>query len=27
MKGKYKKHYWPDDPLEAMATNKTKKFM
>jgi len=27
MKGKYKKHYWPDDPLEAEATSRTKKFM
>jgi ATP-dependent helicase HrpB len=27
MKGKYKKHYWPDDPLKAEATNKTKKSM
>ena len=27
LKGKYKKHYWPDDPLQAQATNKTKKFM
>ncbi|WP_419773466.1 ATP-dependent helicase HrpB [Halarcobacter sp.] len=24
---KYKKHYWPDNPLEAIATNKTKKNM
>lgn len=27
LRGKYKKHYWPDDPLEAIATSKTKKFM
>ncbi len=25
LRGKYKKHYWPDDPLTAQATNKTKK--
>ncbi len=25
LRGKYKKHYWPDDPLEARATSKTKK--
>ncbi len=24
---KYKKHYWPDNPYEAIATNKTKKNM
>ena len=24
---KYKKHYWPDNPFEAIATNKTKKNM
>lgn len=24
---KYQKHYWPDDPLTAQATNKTKKRM
>ena len=24
LKGKYKKHYWPDDPLQAQATNRTK---
>ena len=27
LRGKYKKHYWPDDPLEARATSKTKKHM
>jgi len=27
LRGKYKKHYWPDDPLEAQATSRTKKFM
>ncbi len=27
LRGKYKKHYWPDDPLEAQATSKTKKHM
>lgn len=27
LKGKYKRHYWPDEPLTAKATNKTKKFM
>lgn len=27
LRGKYKKHYWPDDPLTAQATGKTKKFM
>ena len=27
LRGKYKKHYWPDNPLEAQATNKTKKNM
>jgi ATP-dependent helicase HrpB len=24
---KYKKHYWPINPFEAVATNKTKKNM
>ena len=24
---KYKRHYWPDDPFEAIATSKTKKHM
>lgn len=27
LKGRYPKHYWPDDPLTARATNKTKKKM
>lgn len=27
LRGKYKKHYWPENPLEAIATRKTKKFM
>lgn len=27
LRGKYKKHYWPDDPLNAKATSKTKKNM
>lgn len=27
LRGKYKKHYWPEDPFEAVATNKTKKNM
>ena len=27
LRGKYKKHYWPDDPYQAIATNKTKKRM
>ncbi len=27
LRGKYKKHYWPEDPFEAKATNKTKKNM
>jgi ATP-dependent helicase HrpB len=27
MKGRYPKHYWPDNPLTAQATNKTKKNM
>ena len=27
LRGKYKKHYWPDDPLTAQATNRTKKNM
>ena len=27
LRGKYKRHYWPDDPLNAQATSKTKKNM
>jgi ATP-dependent helicase HrpB len=27
LRGKYKKHYWPENPYEAEATNKTKKNM
>jgi ATP-dependent helicase HrpB len=27
LRGKYKKHYWPEDPYEAEATNKIKKNM
>jgi len=27
LRGKYKKHYWPDNPLEAQATSRTKKQM
>ena len=27
LRGKYKKHYWPDDPLTAQATSRTKKQM
>ena len=27
LKGKYKRHYWPDDPFTAIATNKTKRNM
>jgi len=27
LRGKYKRHYWPEDPLEAVATNRTKKRM
>ena len=27
LRGKYKRHYWPQDPYEAIATNKTKKNM
>lgn len=27
LRGKYKRHYWPDDPLSAQATSKTKKQM
>jgi len=27
LRGKYKRHYWPDDPFTAVATSKTKKRM
>lgn len=27
LRGKYKRHYWPDDPLTAQATSKSKKNM
>lgn len=27
LQGKYKKHYWPDDPITAKATNRVKRFM
>ena len=27
LRGKYKRHYWPDNPLEAQATSRTKKRM
>lgn len=27
MRGRYPKHYWPDDPLQAQATTHTKKHM
>ncbi|MEL0629673.1 ATP-dependent helicase HrpB [Psychromonas aquatilis] len=27
MKGRYPKHFWPDDPTIAMATSKTKKYL
>ncbi|ADN10053.1 ATP-dependent helicase HrpB [Sulfurimonas autotrophica] len=27
VRGRYKRHYWPENPFEAVATNKTKKHM
>ena len=27
VRGKYKRHYWPEDPFEAIATSRTKKHM
>ncbi len=27
LRGKYKRHYWPEDPFTAIATSKTKKHM
>lgn len=27
MRGRYPKHYWPDDPLQAQATKRTKKYI
>ncbi|WP_434657604.1 ATP-dependent helicase C-terminal domain-containing protein [Sulfurimonas sp. NW9] len=27
LRGKYKRHYWPQNPFEAVATSKTKKHM
>ena len=27
VRGKYKRHYWPENPFEAIATRKTKKHM
>ena len=27
VRAKYKRHYWPEDPFEAVATSKTKKHM
>lgn len=27
LKGRYPKHYWPDDPIAAEATRRTKKYM
>ena len=27
LRGKYKRHYWPENPYEAIATKKTKKYM
>jgi ATP-dependent helicase HrpB len=27
MKGRYIRHFWPDDPATAVATNRTKKKM
>jgi ATP-dependent helicase HrpB len=27
LRGKYKRHYWPENPYEAIATKKSKKHM
>ena len=27
LRGKYKRHYWPENPFEAIATSKTKKHL
>jgi ATP-dependent helicase HrpB len=27
LRGQYPKHYWPDDPLQAQPTSRTKKRM
>ena len=27
LRGKYKRHYWPENPYEAVATKNTKKHM